>query len=98
MPFENFTFKDYIITSYLTSWFRALALRLLGIKEYGLTFWQSQATHLVAGLVALGIYLAVQSAVAKRRSEKKVEKRMTDVEGNGSSQNEKLEKVHFEKN
>jgi hypothetical protein len=98
MPFENLSFRDYIIASYLTSWLRALALCVFDTKEYNLTFWQSQATHLGAGLVALGIYLTIQSAIAKWHGGKEVEKRRVDIERNKSTQNEKVEKVHFEKN
>lgn len=98
MPFESLTFKDYLITSYLTSWLRALTLRSLEIAEYDLTFWQSQTTNLVAGVTAFGMYTTSQSVLAKWRGSKEMEKRRVDVEGNKPTQDEKLENVRLDKN
>jgi hypothetical protein len=86
MDFANIGFKNYMILSYMTSWIRSLALRLLNYKEHDLTFWHSQASHLAAGLLALGVYAAIRSALEKWQNARREDVRRTDVEVKESSE------------
>lgn len=86
MDFPTVGFKDYLITSYMTSWIHSLALRLLNYKAHDLTFWESQASHLAAGLVALVIYAAIRSAIWKWQVDRKEDAMRRDVEAKESSE------------